>query len=228
MTSALYDLVKRGTAVSDHAWLKSILSQDPLFDRFTDDQRDWLTSSAAECGKRQATATLADFPDSGPADIATSLKRPAQAVSFAYNNRMKMLYMGQYRNDRIYVSKEALQQIGASVRNHGLSSLLGTFDANEVIVAHELFHFFEEADPGLGVKQIKVRIKVWNLFYQNINPAVADEIAASSFSQKLTGLAFHPRILEVIHMFGTRPDVAAAMVGKAERFMGQPSRSSSI
>ncbi len=220
MTSALYDLVRRGTSVTDHAWRMSILSQDPVFDRFTDDQRDWLTTTAAACGEKQAAATLADFPGIGAAAIAAALKRPPKVVSFKYNNRMKMLYMGQYHNDGIYVSKEALEQIAAAVRDHRLAGLLGTFDANDVIVAHELFHFFEETDPELGVDQIKVRVKVWNLFYQNINPAVADEIAASSFSQKVAGLAFNPRILEIIHMFGTRPEVATAMVSRAERFMG--------
>ncbi len=226
MTSALYDLVKRGTSVTDHAWRLSILSEDPVFDRFTSEQRDWITTSAAACGEKQAAATLADFPGVGAAGIASSLKRPAKVVPFKYNNRMKMLYMGQYRNDSIYVSEEALAQIGSSVRDHRLSGLLGAFDANDVIVAHELFHFFEETNPDLGVDRIKVRVKVWNLFYQNINPAVADEIAASSFSQKVTGLGFNPRLLEVIHMFGTRPDVAAAMVGRAERFMGRRSRGS--
>lgn len=224
MTSTLYDLVRRGAAVSDDAWRMSILSDDPLFDRFTGEQREWITTAAATCGERRAAATLADFPGTRPVDVAASLGRPAKAVSFAYNKRMKLLYMGQYRNDSIYVSQEALTQIGSAVREHRLSGLLGTVDAEDVIVGHELFHFFEETDPELGLDQVRVRIKVWNLFPQNVRPAVADEIAASSFSQRLAGLGVNPRVLEVIHMFGTRPDVAASMVAKAERFMGRRAR----
>ena len=97
--------------------------------------------------------------------------------------------------------------------NQRLGRLLGIESARAVFLAHELYHHFDETRPQTLCS--RHRVPVLRLGRLRLTAAVAGmrEIAAGAFAQRLLGLRFHPRLLDIAAVCWQRPEVARRSSG---------------
>jgi hypothetical protein len=105
-----------------------------------------------------------------------------------------------------------------------LAKLLGIECIRSVFLAHELYHHFDETRaPTLCSRH---RLSVLRLGPLRLTAAVAEmrEVAAGAFAQRLLGLRFHPRVLDIAAVCWQRPEVARVREAQPAGVPGSDSR----
>ena len=112
----------------------------------------------------------------------------------------------------IVLFRPAIDALDRRLQQSCLGRLLGIENARAVFLAHELYHHFDETrEQPLCSRH---RVPVLRLGRLRVTAAVAGmrEIAAGAFAQRLLGLSFHPRLLDVAAVLWQRPELAARML----------------
>jgi hypothetical protein len=209
--SALYKLVERILGADDFAWGLLTLLDDPLCDHFSLSQREEIINESIRCGDCEAARLLEKYPGEGPEDIAQEIGVPIHTADFKTSEKSKIIYFGQYVKGIIFIPEDTIREIERQYETGGLSELLGAIDPRSVMIAHEMFHCWEERNNRIETSTMKVRVRMLKFFHQNVTPLCASEIAAFAFARKLSGSTVHPRILELIGVYGVRPDLSQNM-----------------
>lgn len=131
---------------------------------------------------------------------------------------LKVLYDDSEKNNPHYVKfaeyhvkKNEIHLNGNVIRF--LDKLLQTDDTAEIIIAHELFHYFEMAEFGLISKKYSYKRKIFGFLEINQSLLPMSEIVANAFAKALAGISFEPKILEKIY-FDNIKDEAPTVSGK--------------
>jgi len=214
----LFGFVEQTAAVDDFIWGLLTLSDDALYHRFSQSQIEEIIKESLTCGENEAIRLLESFPQQGPEEIALELGLPIRMVDFKISEKSKIIFFGQYVKSAIVISEDTIKEIENQSKIAGLTGFLENISIKSVLIAHELFHYCEEKNNKLTTCTMKIRIKTFNLFFQNVTPLCASEIAAFSFAKKLSNLNFHPRILEVIGVYGVKPDLSRSIVKRLMAF----------
>lgn len=81
-------------------------------------------------------------------------------------------------------------------------------NAREILLAHELYHFFEEIEPAIFSASYRYVLKHF-LFHTHHRLKAIEEIAANSFSKILNQLKFNPFVMDYILLDGVNGEYAA-------------------
>ncbi len=112
----------------------------------------------------------------------------------------------------IVLYRPAIDALDRRLQQSCLGRLLGIENTRAVFLAHELYHHFDEArEQPLCSRH---RVPVLRLGRLRVTTAIAGmrEIAAGSFAQRVLGLRFHPRLLDVAAVLWHRPEAAGRML----------------
>lgn len=87
------------------------------------------------------------------------------------------------------------------------SHLLGTNTLSDILIAHELYHWYEYKENLATGKKV---LTLWKLgkFAYNSKVLALGEIAAMAFAQSLLGLTWSPFCLDVILLYPTNKSMA--------------------
>ena len=129
-----------------------------------------------------------------------------------------LIYLAQFANNTIFISGPMLRELEEALRKIDRTRWLGAFDAESVLIAHELFHYIESVAPVIATRTLQVQGGGW--LKRKFCPSCSSEIGAFAFSRRLTGLGFFPRPLEVVGLYPRYPAEAAELVRRVERQCG--------
>ena len=109
------------------------------------------------------------------------------------------IVFAQYRARPLGIDlyRPAIDALERRLQQSCLGRLLGIESTRAVFLAHELYHHFDEARPQTLCS--RHRVPVLRIGRLRVTAAVTGmrEIAAGAFAQRLLGLRFHPRLLDV-------------------------------
>lgn len=216
--AGLYSLIEQIYGIDDAAWALLTLSDDALYHCFSQPQIEEIVKESIICGENEASRLLAAYPVLDPEEMLSELGLSVRTIDVPFSEKSKIVFFGQYTKNGIVIPGGTVKEIERQIEAADLMELLGTINVRQFLISHELFHFCEEQNKELTTATMKVRVKTLNLFYQNITPLCASEIAAFAFAKKLTNSNFHPRILEVIGVYGVSPDLSRSIVQRLLAF----------
>jgi hypothetical protein len=157
-------------------------------------------SDALAEGIASARALRARFPDLAPQGIARELGVLIQMIDD--DPAVGMLWrFAEYRERpaRILLYHRGLAPLDRGVGGDLAQRLLGPATAQDVFVAHELFHHIEATRPEVPMarryRPTLFRIGGW---HWRTGIAALSEIAAGSFAQGLLDLPCHPHLLDLV------------------------------
>lgn len=200
-------------AYSDRHFAAFLLESDPLAGKLTLRQREEIIAGSMQCGAAVARQLSESFASARPAEIARLMRQRIVAGEMAGPRLVLSSYDAHAAT--ITLNRELLAKL-----KHVLDDerLLPPFDAEELAIAHELFHCLENSDGGIFSRQFK--ITAWRLGpiqYRSTVP-VASEIAATICAKVLCRLVFNPILLEpVILRWAGTLESAEAWFGRLER-----------
>jgi hypothetical protein len=215
----LYRLIAQIVEADDFTWGLLTLSDEAMCNCFSRSQAEGIINESIHCGEYEAVRLLKMYPEQSPEDIALALNLPIRVVDFKTSEQSKMIYFGQYIKGTIIIPEDMVREIRRQYEDAGLCDLVGEIDTRSLMISHELFHFCEEQDKSLVTNTMKVKVKTFDIFHQNITPLCASEIAAFAFAKTLSASDIHPRLLEVIGAYSVKPDLSQAIVRRLTAIM---------
>lgn len=110
----------------------------------------------------------------------------------------------------VLVNVDNLEVAHRLIQAEGLEELLGPVDLGEVLLAHELYHSLEAAQPD-PFPQRPVEMKGLLFGKSRRRVGCLEEIAAMAFAETLCGLAYPAYLLNVVMLEAGHPQAAAML-----------------
>jgi len=191
-----------------------ILASDPQLARIPEGERGPLVTRALADGDSLARGTMARS-GSDPAAAARDLGIPV-IVSREPGGFGSTVVYAEYgsRPPRIVLYETPLAKMDARIRSERIGELLGCTDCRPIFLAHELYHHLDLArgDDSIARRERVIVLRLGRFKWTSGIAALA-EIAAGAFAQRLVGLRFHPKLLDLITIYDADRAGARRMVG---------------
>lgn len=203
--------IDKWKSASANQWGMMSLSRDPLARLFSEDQKKYIIEKSIACGREKADELIEkNGPFYDPERIASQMGIKITSYNYPIAEKRHILF-AQYENHEITYAKGVVDRINQLMEEENLYELLDKFAPVSVIIAHEVFHCIEDENADIMTRKIKIPIKFLKYFTQHVTPIMAGEIGAFTFAQTLLGLAFDPRIVEMLGFWGFNPEHAKAL-----------------
>jgi hypothetical protein len=189
-----------------------ILAADPQIARIAPEQRDRLVDAALGDGESMAGVVSRQWgPD--PERVAQQIGLPVvdSQEEGGYGSTVVYAEYGG-RRPRIVLYRLALARLDRQLAQHETGEQLGLVTARPVYLSHELYHHFDLARAQASIAQ-RTRVVQFRLgrFRWTSGVAALAEIAAGAFAQRLLGLRFHPKLLDLVPVYETNQASARRM-----------------
>jgi hypothetical protein len=91
------------------------------------------------------------------------------------------------------------------IEENGLSSITGNVKTEDLLLAHELFHFYENRMPDAYINQKHILLFKIGRFENRSKLICLAEIAAMAFAGTLTELPCSPYLYDVLMLYSRNP-----------------------
>ncbi|RDU38160.1 hypothetical protein DRW41_00900 [Neobacillus piezotolerans] len=188
------------TNISDQEWGHYAFSRDPLNRKVIDHVKQDLIEKAIECGKHQAVQVRQNYPNHSIKEIAAKMNTKI-SVKDSYGTENYIMFACYNSPDSITLFKDNIELVNKLIQEHQLEQMLEEVDVEELLIAHELFHYIEEHDADIFTKNMKITLWKLGKFEYKSRLAALSEIAAMQFAKEMLTLRFNPFVFDVLMLF---------------------------
>lgn len=187
------------TAVTPAQWGEYALRRDLMYRRLSPEQKPRLIAAANTCGRESAQKLAQTHNVSDAAALAEAL-----GVEVTYVNRPaevnRFLFAEFVEPNQIRLNQDAISRVEAILEMEAVQAVIPGLQVQQVLLAHELFHFVEERDKNIFTHQ-KVELASGGLQKRAVITALS-EIAAMAFAETLTELPCSPYVMDFLLLLG--------------------------
>jgi hypothetical protein len=190
--------------LDDEVWMRYAFSREILRGRIDNAKRKELWEGAAACGRELAGAMMEK-------QDGLSVRRRAEnagaAVRFITAGKEKRyLSFAEFTEpDDIVIYEDNARATDQCILEAGLEDVVGMVHTADILLAHELFHFYECSRPGLYTMQKNLRLWKIGPFHNDSTVACLGEIGAMAFARELLGLNYAPYVFDVLMLYPANP-----------------------
>jgi hypothetical protein len=201
------EMVSKLTCIKDEAWDSYGMQREPLLRKIDKEKHLELAALAHSTGKELARKLKAEYGSMTPSEIARKL-----GIKI---NRMELSDEGCYNTfacyqkpDRIDVYMKTIEAAEDVLVEFNGMEMLQNVSIEELLIAHELFHYYENTREAFPTKQ--KLIVLWELgkFKYKACPVSIGEMAAMAFARELLGLSYSPYVFDVILSYPQNREMA--------------------
>ncbi|WP_333676095.1 hypothetical protein [Muricomes intestini] len=181
----------------DCIWDSYAFSREPLNGRLTDGSRRKYARLAHQTGCAQAKETKTAFPQLTMEEIIQKLNIDLKIKNIQDDGNY-IMFACYMEPNQILVYKKPIQQTIELLHQKGCENLISENQMQEILLAHELFHWYEYQKTNLPTSQ-KV-LSLWKIGpLENKSRLVSlGEIAAMAFAKEMLGLSYSPYTLDIL------------------------------
>jgi hypothetical protein len=193
------------TALDNSVWDSYALRREPLIGKLTAEQKKEFAANAHACGEKLAEEVLRLAPGMQPEVYAKKLGLIVEHDRKSGDDRLFACFS---EPDHLTVFQRIVDAAEKMVEEQGLSEILGNVRLEDVLIAHEIYHYFEFSRPDLYTSQKLLCLwKIGKL--QNRAKLVSlQEIGAMAFAQHLLHLPYSPYIFDVLLLYSQNKRMA--------------------
>lgn len=195
----------------DAVFYRYAFLREPLRERIDSVQREELFLRCVKDGEQYARKLIEQFGVCKPTEIARQLgikiERP-----FRPSGGGRVLFAEFEEPDTIRVYQSAVSNAQKAIKSYHLEDMFEKVQIEEVLVAHELFHYVEMAEKNT-VFSLNYKICLWKLgSYQHMSRLTTiSEISAMAFAKYLTKLSFSPYLFDVFLSYTYDTDIGGSL-----------------
>jgi len=198
------EYVEKLNNLTESDWCRYAFCNEPLSDKFLPDQRLEYYQKAAECGSSLAMTIKDKFGELSVSEYAEKANVNVHLDDIEYDSIYTMFSKFVCPNDITIYLNNARATDKLIVQND-LSAITGNIRTEDLLLAHELFHYYENNMPDLYInKKHVLLLKIWR-FEHRSRIICLSEIAAMHFAKTLTGLPCSPYIYDVLMLYARNP-----------------------
>lgn len=187
--------------VTEETWCNYLFEQDLLVNRISPQKKSEFMLKAIQCGKNLASDVIRHY---GNIDVINLTNKLCKINHIDKQNIQGQIFLASFSEpNHITIYDEPVMKL-SSLDISGINY----HQINQIIIAHELFHYLEAQNCELYTH--KAQIELWHLFgYHHYSTVRAvSEIAAMLFSWKLNKIEFSPLILNLLVLYCYNPEAA--------------------
>jgi hypothetical protein len=217
---SLSDLVRRVAAVEASALPRWMVGNDRYAGRLDGPESGRLAAAALADGDALALSLgSARRPEALVPELGISIEYTDAAIDVAGH-----LFSADYRPGppRIRLYTRALVAIDRGLAVPGVAETVGTASAQDVLLAHEIYHHLDLGRPvTLGRRHRVTSLRLGPLHIRTDLPSLA-EVAAGRFAATLLGLNCHAKLLDILMLWESDPERARVWAAAFCAFASRP------
>lgn len=192
MMDNLYEL-------TEDAYGEYAFEREPLKRKINSMQRKEMIQKAIMCGREEAKEFRHRFGVETPKSLYEKLGLHI-FYSPEESTKYQIVFAQFIEPNQVVVFREVLHKIEELLERESLT-IRGHYTAEEIMLAHELFHFVESLKEQTIYTRTE-RIELWRRPFSNKSPiAVLSEIGGMAFAKELLGLDFCPFMLDILLLY---------------------------
>ncbi|MDL2324917.1 hypothetical protein LJC61_07200 [Ruminococcaceae bacterium OttesenSCG-928-A16] len=202
----LHTMLAGVAALPQQAWVNYAFEKEPLAHRITPEEQQQLYAEAWRCGEQAAEQVAQKYGTRAPKKLVAGMQ-----LKLAYSKKEMdgilpiFAHFMLPRNITIY--SQYSQKAQECYEDEG-KTCLGALNVENVLIAHEIFHFVEEEQKSSIYTQTK-KVQIWKKPFTRFSSlAILSEIAGMAFAQKLLNLPFAPYVMDVLLLYALNIDAA--------------------
>lgn len=186
--------------LNDFEWGMYAFSRDPLEGKLSVEEKRELIIQANKCGAEQAEKLKMQFGVKSVKEYAKKLK--IQIIREDSDGSDNYIVFAKFNYpDKATIYSGNVKKVEKLIEENGMGKLLGHVNIESMLLAHEMYHYFEESDKGIFTKTKKIVLwKLGSLQYKSKLIALS-EIAAMSFARELLNLNYNPYLFDAIMLY---------------------------
>ncbi|HBM79265.1 MAG TPA: hypothetical protein DD426_00270 [Clostridiaceae bacterium] len=183
--------------IDENTWGAYIFKRDPIGDRVTEKEKEDIIGKAGECGRLEAAELKDKYGDRPCREYAGCLGLTISRYKDC-DSKDYILFARFNSPDKISIYMDSVNKAEEIVKRENLSGLLDGVKIEDVLTAHEMFHFIESRDKEIYTR--KKKIKLWNIgpIKYTSGLVAAGEIAAMAFAMELLNLSYYPGLFDIL------------------------------
>ena len=201
------EMVRVLTCVKDEAWDSYGMQREPLLRRINKEKRLELAALAHSTGKELARKLKNEYEGRIPSEIAKKLGiiiiRIELSDEGCYN-----IFACYQKPDRVDVYVKTIETAESVLAEFDGMEMLENVSIEELLIAHELFHYYENASEAFPTKQKLVVLWELGKFKYKVCPVSLGEMAAMAFAKELLRLSYSPYVFDIILAYPQNRELA--------------------
>jgi hypothetical protein len=217
----LEDMLNELVKIPASVWGKYSFSRDILRDKISEEEKNRLTIKAIECGHAYADQLAEKYGTRVPSKIAEAL-----GIEISYpdvpTDLSRVTFAEFVEPNKVMLYKDNLDKAYALLKNEKASEILGELQIEELLLAHEIFHYIEVKDAETIFTQTE-KVELWAIkpFRNRSTIRSLGEIAGMAFAEKLLGLTYSPFVMDVFFVYGYNDEVAVNLYDEIMEFANE-------
>lgn len=194
------ELIGNLRTIDKNIWGLYTFKRDPLCNRVTDEEKAEMIEKANECGRQEAAALKEKYGVKSCREYAGCLGLTVSEIEES-NSQDYILFAKFNAPNKISISGNNVKAAEEMVKKENLSQLTDGVRIEDVLMAHEMFHFIEGEKKDIYTRTKKIRL--WKLGpLKNDSMLVSlGEIAAMAFAKELLQLSYYPNLFDVLLVY---------------------------
>lgn len=201
------EMLKDLMGISDMVWGKYAFRREPLRGKFNEEEKAVLTQKANACGKKYAQDIRAVH---GNVDMYTLAEKLGLEVDYPDkpNGGGHIIFAQFVEPNKITVFKDSVDKANDLIRVQKLANLFSNVNIEEILLAHEIFHYIEENEDNIFTRTEKIRLWKIGPMKNDSQIVCLGEIAGMAFAKEVLKLNYSPYILDSFLVYLYHPQVA--------------------
>lgn len=197
---SIREMLENITKISDESWGRYGFRREPLKGKFNDEARLDLIKKSNECGKICAEKTRSQYGNISVYKIAEKMGLTVEYPDRP-NGGSHIIFAQFVEPKSITIYKDSVNKAIDLIEKENLSDLFNNVNVEEILLAHEIFHFIEENDDSLFTKSEKIRLWKIGPIKNDSGIVCLGEIAGMAYAKELLKLNYSPYILDVFLVY---------------------------
>lgn len=196
----LIENIDKLKAMTPIEWGNYAFSRDPIHRKVDEDKKAEMIMQAYQSGIDLAAQVREKFGRIDVKKIAKKLSLDVKKEESGGSENYIVFAKYNYPN-AITIYMNNVEAFNTFIKEEKLTSRLENVVIEDVLLAHEMYHYFEENQDDMYAKNTKIVLWKLGKFEYKSGLIALGEIAAMSFAKELLGLSYNPYIFDSLMLF---------------------------
>lgn len=213
------ELIRNLKTLDKYTWGKYTFNRDPIHNKVSYEKKKEMIEKADECGRLEAIALKNKYGAKSCLEYAELLGIKVSKLEDG-DSKDYILFAKFNSPNKISIYMKNVRKAEELVEDEKLNMLLDGVKIEDVLIAHEMFHFIEDKNKGIYTRTEK--IELWKLGPVKYNSGLValGEIAAMAFAKELLQLSYYPNLFDILLLYPHNKEKAKALFDEVQTMKG--------
>lgn len=194
------EMLQNLISINDEAFGKYGFRREPLKGKFNDEEKLRLIRKSNECGKEYANKLRLEYGNIDTYEIAKRLGLEVDYPNMP-NGGGHIIFAQFVEPNKVTIFKDSVNKAIELINKKNLTEMFSGINIEELLLAHEIFHFIEENEKDIFTRTESIRLWKVGPFKNDSGIVCLGEIAGMAFAKELLKAPYSPYILDVFLVY---------------------------